>query len=150
MTSSRPGGGSTVDVAGLLALAVGFEVESAELYEGLVPGAPPGPVRELLELLGRQEREHVRILEEFRPPGGVKGLLQFAPELSLSMPPRPLAATGLEQTLGWALERERATAAIYGAAAGAAGAGPVRGLLEGLARFEQEHVERLVSLQRYY
>ena len=31
-----------------------------------------------------------------------------------------------------------------------AGAGPVRGLLEGLARFEQEHVERLVSLQRYY
>jgi rubrerythrin len=149
MTSSRPGGGSTVDVTGLLALAIGFEVESAELYESLAPEAPAGPVRELVALLGRQEREHERILKEFQPPAGGKGLLQFAPELSLSMPRRP-AEVDLEATLGWALARERATAAIYGAAAAAAGAGPVRGLLEGLARFEQEHVERLVSLQRYY
>lgn len=148
MTSSEQGAGSTMDLGQLLALAVRFEVQSAELYEGLVPRVPAGPVRELLELLGSQERAHERILREYRPPAGSHALLQFAPELSLSMP-RPPARDDLDSMLGWALERERRTAAIYGASA-AMCAGSARELLEGLQRFEQEHVERLSSLQRYY
>jgi len=73
-------------------------------------------------------------------------MIQFAPELSLSMPSPP-ENPGFAEMLRLAIAREEKSARIYRVAAEMTVAG-FRELLEGLAGFEEEHERRLRGLQK--
>ena len=74
-------------------------------------------------------------------------ILQFAPELSLSMP-MPKDDPDFTQMLTVAIEREHTSAQIYQHASERT-MGAFKELLEGLAVFEQEHEQKLRSLQAH-
>jgi rubrerythrin len=128
-----------------LDLAIRFEEESAEFYAGMGESIADASVQELLGNLEAEENDHTRILKEFEPPKDSNIILQFAPELSLSMP-----VTGdnpdFGEMLRVAIERERASADIYRRASERT-VGAFKELLEGLTSFEEEHERKLKGLQ---
>ena len=137
---------SYLSVEQFLSLAIRFEVESAEYYHRMQQDAADRKVLELLQDLEHQEMEHQRVLKEFRADRRSKQLMQFAPELSLSMPASP-ANPGFGELLAVAIERERQSARIYRAASDLS-SGEFRKILDELAEFEHQHEERLVALQK--
>jgi hypothetical protein len=100
----------------------------------------------LLRDLEQQELDHERALKEYSSDRQGKDVLQFAPDLSLSMPAAPMNPKFAE-LLKVAIERERQSVRIYQATADLTG-GQLRVILEELAGFERQHEDRLVALQR--
>ena len=135
-----------VDMDQFMDLAVRFEVESAEFYAGMGKAVDEESVRELLRTLEAEENDHARILREFEPPKDSNIILQFAPELSLSMPV-PGDNPDFGEMLRVAIERERVSAEIYRRASERT-VGAFKELLEGLTTFEEEHERKLKGLQR--
>ncbi|MCK5157092.1 MAG: hypothetical protein KAQ69_11745, partial [Spirochaetales bacterium] len=76
-------------------------------------------------------------------------ILQFPPELSLSMPETEQASMSLDELLEIAIERERKSKEIYAHTAGQV-TGNFRDIIMGLSVFEQEHEDKLISLREYY
>lgn len=127
-----------------IALAIEFETEAARLYAHMQERAE-GSERQLLQLLERQELAHRRLLEEY-DAGDIKGIIQFPPELTAAMPSAPEDTLGLTALIEFAVARERHAYHAYHAASGSV-SGPFRDFVEGLARFELEHEERLKGLR---
>lgn len=134
-----------VDMRQFMELAIQFEVESAEFYARMGKAASEKSVQELLTTLKAQENDHARILKEYEAPKDSNIILQFAPELSLSMPV-PKDSPDFNEMLTVAIQRERASADIYRRASERT-VGAFKELLEGLAVFEQEHEQKLKQLQ---
>jgi rubrerythrin len=134
-----------VDMGQFMDLAIRFEVESAEFYASMAKAVDEKSVQELMGTLEDQENDHARVLREYEAPKDSNIILQFAPELSLSMP-LPDDNPGFTEMLGVAVERERASAEIYQRASERT-MGAFKELLEGLASFEQEHEQKLKGLQ---
>ena len=146
MTSSDK---NYVTVEDLIQIAVQFEIDSAELYKRVQATAGEDNVLEILRLLERQEREHERILRSYRINQDPAGILQFPPDITLSMPAVHNENPGMDELIKIALEREERSAAVYQHAADMA-SGELKDLLTGLAVFEREHVVRVKSLKNYY
>jgi rubrerythrin len=127
-------------------LAIDFEAESAAFYRSMQGPELEAEARELLRQLEGQEREHEEILRGYQVDPRDPGTLQFAPELSLSMPSPP-ANPDFAAMLRLAIAREEKSARIYRVASEMTVAG-FRELLEGLAAFEEEHERRLRGLLR--
>jgi len=140
MTSSS----SYVRCRDFLDKVIEFEIESAAFYHRMVEDAPDAAVTDLLTLLERQEATHAMTLREFTPPDE-NAMIQFAPDLSALMPPAPDASPALAELIEIGIERERLAKEAYLSAARSVSGG-FRELLEGLARFEEEHEDRLKSL----
>ena len=134
-----------VNMGQFMELAIRFEVESAEFYSTMAKAVDEKSVQELLGTLEAQENDHARVLREYEAPKDTSIILQFAPELSLSMPV-PSDRPDFPEMLGVAIERERASAEIYRRASERT-VGAFKELLEGLASFEQEHEQKLKGLQ---
>jgi rubrerythrin len=134
-----------VDMNQFMDLAIQFEVESAEFYARMRKTATEESVRKLLATLEAQENDHARTLKEYEAPKDGNIILQFAPELSLSMPV-PKENPDFGEMLSVAIERERASAEIYRRVSERT-LGAFKDLLEGLAVFEQEHERKLKRLQ---
>jgi rubrerythrin len=128
-----------------LQAAIVFEEESADFYHRMQAGLPAGAVRELLKLLELQETAHAVTLRGFRPADG-DAIIQFALNLASLMEPAPAGEISLSALIELGIERERRAKEAYFAAARSV-TGSFREMLEGLARFEEEHEERLKSLQ---
>jgi rubrerythrin len=135
---------SYVDRKEFVEIAIRFEIDSADFYRDLQGSAADDQARELLRLLEGQERRHEQVLQGFKSKTDLSGgeILQFTPDLSLSMPPAPRGKPGFRQLFELAIERERKSEEIYHAASAQVG-GDMKALLEGLAAFEREHVLRL-------
>jgi len=127
-------------------LAIEFEAESAAFYRSMQGPELQPEVRELLQLLESQEREHESILRNYDVDPRDPVMIQFAPELSLSMPSPP-ENPDFADMLRLAIAREEKSARIYRIAAEMTVAG-FRELLEGLAGFEEEHERRLRGLKK--
>jgi rubrerythrin len=134
-----------VDMNQFMDLAIQFEVESAEFYARMRKTATEESVRKLLATLEAQENDHARTLKEYEAPKDGNIILQFAPELSLSMPV-PKENPDFGEMLSVAIERERASAEIYRRVSERR-LGAFKDLLEGLAVVEQEHERKLKRLQ---
>ena len=135
-----------VNMQELMELAIRFEDESAEFYALMRSRAAEDSVRNLLKTLKEQEQEHARLLRESEMPKDRDIILQFAPELSLSMP-MPGDNPDFDEMLSVAIERERVSVQIYRRASERT-LGAFKELLEGLALFEEEHERKLKALQR--
>lgn len=127
-----------------ITMAIAFEAESARLYADMRAGAD-GSTAQLLKLLERQELEHKRLLEEF-DAGDIRGVIQFPPELNAAMPEIPEGTPDLAAFIEFAITREQRAYQAYHAAAQSV-SGPFQDLVEGLARFELEHEDRLKGLR---
>jgi len=147
MTNSESG--NYVTIPEFLDKAILFEARSAALYKRMAKGAPEGSCEQLLTMLAREEHRHMQVLQEEKERPHADEYFQFAPELSLSMPEPPDEGADLSELLDFAIERERQSARIYEQAAAVAKR-EFRQLLEGLATFEHEHEERLLSLRDNY
>jgi rubrerythrin len=130
----------------LMDLAIRFEDESAAFYAQMRSRATEAGVRDLLKTLQGQEEEHARLLRESEMPKDSDIILQFAPELSLSMP-MPGENPDFDEMLSVAVERERVSVQIYRRASERT-LGTFKEMLEGLALFEEEHERKLKALQR--
>ena len=137
---------SYLSVEQLLELAIRFEVESAEFYRLMQKSITDREVLGLLQDLELQEQEHERALRQYKQLRKSEAVLQFAPELSLSMPAAP-ENPGFAELLEVALERERRSVSIYRATADLSG-GELRRIMEELAAFEQQHLERLLRIRQ--
>jgi rubrerythrin len=135
-----------VNMQELMDLAIRFEDESAAFYAQMRNCTEEKSVRDLLKTLQEQEEEHARLLRESEMPKDRDIILQFAPELSLSMP-MPGDNPGFDQMLSVAIERERVSVRIYRRASERT-LGEFKEMLEGLALFEEEHERKLKALQR--
>lgn len=147
MTNSSEG--SYLDVKEFLQLVIGFERSAALFYRELRAKAERKEVKSLLELLEAEELKHAKVLLEFEKSEEAEGFIQFPPEMSLSMPAADDPDMGISELLDIAIEREKRAALIYGHAASTV-AGSFKELLEGLAAFEKEHEEKLMSFKSYY
>jgi len=134
-----------VDMQQFMELAIRFEVDSADFYARMGKAVAERNVQRLLATLEAQENDHARILKEYEAPKDSSIILQFAPELSLSMPV-PKGNPDFSEMLTVAIERERISAEIYRRASERT-VGAFKELLEGLAAFEQEHEQKLKELQ---
>lgn len=145
MTSSSTGSSRNyADRQEFIRIAVRFEDDSARFYRDMRKAAADRTAGELLALLETQEWKHARILRNYAAKTDLRGgeILQFPPDLSLSMPAPPSESPTFPQLLELAIERERRSEAIYRRGA-AQVAGEMKDLLEGLAAFELEHKLRL-------
>jgi len=147
MTNSSDGG--YLDVKEFLELVVGFERTAALFYRDLRAKAERQEVKSLLELLEAEELKHAKVLQDFEKTDEAEGFIQFPPEMSLSMPAADDPDMGITELLDIAIERERRAALIYEHAASMV-TGSFKVLLEGLAAFEKEHEEKLMSFKSYY
>ena len=143
MTSSDPG--SFVSVQAFLDQAIALEVASAAFY-GALQLQTSGAARELMVMLEKQERAHEAILRGFGAPD-TAAMMRFPPDLLAAMPPPPPAGAALETLLDHAIQRERRALELYWQASRQV-TGTFKELVEGLARFEEEHEGRLISLRR--
>lgn len=147
MTNSSDGG--YLDVKEFLELVVGFERTAALFYRDLRAKAERQEVKSLLELLEAEELKHAKVLQDFEKTDEAEGFIQFPPEMALSMPAADNPDMGITELLDIAIERERRAALIYENAASMV-TGSFKALLEGLAAFEKEHEEKLMSFKSYY
>jgi len=134
-----------VNMMQFMDLAIQFEIESADFYAQMSSGVNEKSVQELLATLEAQEKDHARILEEYEAPKDSDIILQFAPELTLSMP-TPKGDPDFAEMLSVAINREHVSAEIYRRASERT-LGAFKELLEGLAVFEEEHEQKLKRLQ---
>ena len=140
-----------VTIEEFLQLAIRFEADSAEFYrtmKGLV-AEEDDTTQELLNLLIREETEHQKRLQKFEVGNEQTSLLQFPPSLSFSMPALPAESPSLDECIAIGLAREKKSVEVYSNAA-AMTTGKFQQLLTGLATFERQHVEKLLSLQRFF
>ena len=129
--------------------AAEFEQQSADFYRHILDTKETGgSVRELLLLLEDQELSHKKTLLDMDIQQ-TREILQFPPELSLSMPETEQASMSLDELLEIAIERERKSKEIYTHTAGQV-TGNFRDIIMGLSVFEQEHEDKLISLREYY
>jgi rubrerythrin len=141
---------ATPTMLALLARAIANEEASESFYRQAAERVPSPETRDALEMLAKEEREHKRMLEEFREgrrplPSGSPQTASLAeafgvPEFSTNMSPADafLLAARKEQL---AMQMYRNWAALYAA-------GPERDLLLQLAEMEgqhQAHVEAMFS-----
>lgn len=110
MTSSK---GNYLSIEDFIKKAALFEREAAEFYRNMLEQfSVEKPVRELLELLEKQEIAHEKVLLGMELPKD-GGLLQFPPDMSLSMPPMPEGKVDLAALIELAIVRERTAKEIY-------------------------------------
>lgn len=129
--------------------AAEFEQQSADFYRHILDTQETGSsVKELLLLLENQEMTHKKTLLDMDIQQ-TRELLQFPPELSLSMPETEQASMSLDELLEIAIKRERKSKEIYAHTAGQV-TGNFRDIIMGLSVFEQEHEDKLISLREYY
>jgi rubrerythrin len=102
-------------------------------------GSADSKVLDLLGDLEQQEREHEKDRHS-------QAVLQFAPDFRFAMPAAS-GSPGFSEMLEVAIERERQSVLIYQSAADLSG-GDFRGILEELAAFEKQHLERLSGIRR--
>jgi len=136
--------GTYLNMEQFMRLAIDFEADSAAFYRSMQRPELEAPVHGLLQRLEREEREHERILRDYEMDRSDPVVLQFAPELSLSMP-TPSAEPDFRELLQVAIEREEKSARIYRMTAEMT-VGAFRELLESLAAFEEEHERKLRGL----
>lgn len=135
-----------------MAHAIQFELDSVDFYKGLLERVNQGDspndimVRELVLMLIKEEAEHAVTLKDLET--GTDSMLQFPPELSLSMPHVGQENLTLEELIKIALEREQKSQQIYEEASRLV-KGSVKELLESLAAFEAQHVENILKMQSY-
>lgn len=142
MTNSNPHAYMTS--RDFLEMAIAFEHDSALLYRSMQQDME-GSFRQLLELLEKQELNHERTLRAFSAPEP-DAIIQFPPDLAKAMPPRPEGTMTLRALIDYAIERERRSRDTYHAAAHSV-TGAFRELVQGLARFEEEHEDKLKSMR---
>lgn len=142
MTSSDAG--PFITVRAFLDQAIALEEASARFYAGLREQTL-GTARELMTMLEKQEHAHEKALRGFAP-ANTAARMRFPPDLAAAMPPPPPAGVAFEALLEHAIEREQRAKEVYRHAASQV-SGPFRELVEGLARFEEEHEARLTSLR---
>jgi len=143
---SKYSSGSYLNMEQFMRLAIEFEADSAEFYRSMQRPELDAEVLELLRRLEREERQHERVLRDYETDRSDPVVLQFAPELSLSMPD-PSEKPDFRELLQVAIAREEKSARIYRMTADMT-VGAFRQLLEGLAAFEEEHERRLRGLQQ--
>jgi rubrerythrin len=137
---------SYLSVQQFLELAIHFEVDSAEYYRLMQKSSTDREVLGLLQDLELRELEHERALREYKQRRKSEAVLQFAPELSLSMPAAPMNP-GFAELLEVAVERERQSVRIYRATADLS-SGELRRIMEELEAFEQQHLDRLLRIRQ--
>ena len=76
-------------------------------------------------------------------------IAQFPPDIELSMPAVNTNNPDMEELINIALKREARSVSIYQHSSDMV-SGELKELLQGLATFEREHVERVKSLKNYY
>lgn len=139
-----------VTIDEFLKMAIQFEADSAAFYQAMKQLARDDQqTQDLLDLLVREEQEHKKRLQQFDAGNDRTSVLQFPPSLSLAMPALPAEPPDVEECIEIGLARERKSVAIYENAASMV-TGNFQQLLTGLANFEKQHVEKLLSLQRFF
>lgn len=128
--------------------AIEIEKGSAEFYRGMQDLDLQQSTRELVVMLEKEEIKHQEILSNFSPPGG-KGIIQIRPDIELSFPGLPEGEKSVTTILDMAIQREKTTKEMYESASNQA-RGSFQELLLGLATFERQHEEKLMSLKSYY
>lgn len=138
-----------ITIEEFLQLAVQFEADSAKFYKDLKERVSDEQTRELLKLLAIEEEHHKKTLQEVDLKKDTTSLLQFPPSFSLSMPAIPDETPELDECIEIGLAREQKSVEIYENAATMV-SGNFQQLLTGLANFERQHVEKLLSLKRFF
>ncbi len=129
--------------------AIQFEIDSADLYRSMQSVSLDATVNELLKILEKEEVYHEKRLRKQAETVSDDSILQFPPDISLTMPVIATQQPTLQELIAYALEREKQSVKMYHSVADMV-LGDFKELLEGLATFEQNHVEKLKSLQIYY
>ncbi|MBD3308195.1 hypothetical protein GF339_17245 [candidate division KSB3 bacterium] len=129
--------------------AVRFEVESAEFYRALKDRTNDAQIEELLGILADEEVSHQHTLEEFEVPKESSGIIQFSPPFTAAMPEVPSELPDTESCIELGLQRERKSVELYEHAAGRV-IGDFQQILEGLADFERQHIEKLLKIQKRF
>jgi rubrerythrin len=142
MTSSSPS--SYLTCAEFVEEAILFEQESASFYHGL-RSQTTGAAHQLAEMMEKQELAHERILREL-DVSRTRELMQFPPERSLSSHVIPEGEIPLAELIEIGIEREHLSRVAYEHAARFV-TGEFQQLLEGLAHFEEEHEQKLISMR---
>ena len=144
MTNSKPL--SFMSAREFVARAIAFERESAAFYQAMQDHCQAQPsVSELLRLLANEELKHAGKLTQFKI-AEPEAIIQFPPDLSASMPPAPAEEVELAELIELGIKREQISQHMYQHAAQTV-TGSFQELLEGLARFEEEHEQRLKSMR---
>jgi rubrerythrin len=128
--------------------AIEIEEESAEFYRGMLDLDLKSSTRELVAMLEKEEIRHKEVLSKFTPPEGNE-IIQIKPDIELSFPTIPEGEKSVSAVLDMAIRRERTTKEIYQGASQQA-RGSFKELLLGLATFEKQHEEKLMSMKSYY
>lgn len=129
--------------------AIAFELDSVRFYHNLRGRVDNEQVIELLRMLEKEEAKHAASLRGLNMEDKA-GLLQFPPELSLSMPDvGTTERLSTAELIEIAIEREEISSKAYMGAAELL-RGDMQNLLKGLAHFEDEHREKLVKYKSYF
>lgn len=129
-------------------IAIDFEEASAAFYRNLMTHALDEKSIEVLGTLEKQEIEHADSLRGFGFDKLAGERLQFAPELTLSMPNAP-DSESLADLFEIAVNREKKSVRIYEFTSDLV-AGKFKDLLLSLAEFERAHLRYLQLIKRKY
>ncbi len=139
----------------ILETALGFEATARDFYAELA-GRVSKPLRELVEELAEEEKEHYRLFSELKANPDIAGALKELVERPAEdhrfsdfiQKPDLGEAPDDQAILQYALAREDAAAKQYAALAQSTPEGPVRDLFTHLAKEELAHKAELEK--RYY
>jgi rubrerythrin len=144
----RPGGARGPVMPGIVERAIGNEETSEAFYRRAAESVARPETRETLEALAREEREHKRLLEQFRSGAASlpSGQVEVAPLLeSLGAPEFTPDMTPADAFL-LAARKEKLAAEFYENWAGLYPEGPERALLRQLAGVERRHQAHVEGL----
>ena len=146
--ASRSGSSkSYVTMNEFIDIAIQFENESAAFYKELQNEETLGEKeRELLMRLEQEEADHAAGLKGFGFDRNSEEIIQFTPELKLTMPPAP-KHKDLDSLFELAIEREEKSVRIYEFASDFA-VGKFKQFLVSLADFEKAHKRYIQKIRQ--
>ena len=137
-----------ISIRELINLAIQIEAGAADFYHKLADSADNEQIKDVLILLEKEELNHKKILLELEISDGSQ-ILQFSPEFKFTMPEIEHKNLSLNELLDIAYSREEKAFKIYNNMA-AMTSGKMKQILEGLAVFEKNHMEKVKNLKNFY
>jgi rubrerythrin len=130
--------------------AIEVERSATRFYDRLAAKTAPGPTRDFLEQMVREETTHAAAFEA-KAQELAGGLLPVAPDRRVdtveTIPEWSLAESiGLEEALQIAVEAEQHAELYYDAVADSLGQGPVAEFYRSVADTESRHAQALIAL----
>ncbi len=126
----------------ILAFAIGEEEKASKLYAQLAADAKQPHLRRIFEGFSAEEARHKELLEGLRESGGLRPAADEIPNLGIAENMREIEMSpdmDYQQTLVFAMQREKAAFRMYTALAEVATDEKARKTLQALAQEEAKH-----------